>query len=104
MLIYRGKYDIYNVEIKAGQYEGGRLALTLFDTEDGIPVAIVTVNVPSVDLEKDEIIIKDYSENEGVLKFMKDNELAVDTGKTIPLGSIEFNIAKITDKLKDMIV
>lgn len=44
-----------------------RIALTLSDVEDGEPVAVATINLPELALAADEVVIKDYSENEGML-------------------------------------
>jgi hypothetical protein len=53
--------------VKLLYYNNGRVAIQLIDVEDGSPVAVATVNLPQYDLSEDEVIIKDYSENEGVL-------------------------------------
>lgn len=46
---------------------GDRLALRLLDATTGAPVAMATLNNPAIDLDPDELLIKDYSENEGML-------------------------------------
>lgn len=46
----------------------GRFALTVVDKEDRAPVCTATINMPEKHLEVDEVIIKDYSENQGVLE------------------------------------
>lgn len=51
-------------------YENGRTAIMLLDVEDNGPVAKATVNVPEVELKDDQIIIKDYSENEGMTEAL----------------------------------
>jgi hypothetical protein len=51
-------------------YGNGRIAIALFDPEQG-PTATLTVNVPELPLNEGEVFIKDYSENEGVLKDLK---------------------------------
>ncbi len=50
-----------------GTYDNERMAISLVDIEDNSRIAIATVNVPDVDLDDDEVIIKDSSENEGML-------------------------------------
>lgn len=49
------------------QYPNKRTALRLLDATDGSPVIMATVNIPAESIENDEVIIKNYSENEGVL-------------------------------------
>lgn len=91
-----------DVEIVPGKYSNGRLAIKLIDTLDDSPAANATVNISEADLADDEIIIKDWSENEGMLEFFVENGLAEDTGKTIPMGFVVANIVKVTDKLKSI--
>jgi|APSaa5957512576_1039674.scaffolds.fasta_scaffold12820_6 hypothetical protein len=58
------KFKQWNCEVEFGEYSNGRIAIELVDPE---PIAVATVNLPDVVLKDDEVIIKDYSENEGVL-------------------------------------
>jgi hypothetical protein len=44
-----------------------RIALILEDPEDGERIEVATINIPEEFLSKNEVIIKDYSENEGML-------------------------------------
>jgi hypothetical protein len=52
--------------IRKSQYINGRTALQLIDVNDGMQVAMATVNIPEEKIEEDEVIIKNYSENEGL--------------------------------------
>jgi hypothetical protein len=47
-----------------------RIALPLYDVHDGSPVAVATVHMPELALAADEVVIKDYSENEGMLSLL----------------------------------
>jgi len=68
--------DTYDVFLNITNYRNnGRKAIQLLDAEDGCPFMMVTVNVPEVELAEDEIIVKNYSENEGVLQFLIQNNL-----------------------------
>ena len=64
-------YTVYL--LTAGSYANGRKAIRIVDVEDGSPIMTATVNLPDVHLERDEIIIKNYSENEGCLPFLVTN-------------------------------
>ena len=67
-------YANYSVHIiNAGSYANGRRAIRIVDAEDSAAVMTATVNMPDVDLKEGEIIIKDYSENEGCLSFLVAN-------------------------------
>lgn len=66
------KYEVY---LSFGAYRNGRTAIELLDANDGFPVMVATVNLDNAHLTGDEIIIKDYSENEGVLDFLVQNKI-----------------------------
>lgn len=53
-------------EIKTGQYNTGSTAMQLV-SPDGELLLTATVNIPAVILHEDQVLIKDYSENEGIL-------------------------------------
>ncbi len=48
------------------QYPNGRTALRLVSVT-GEPLAMATVNIPEVELDADLVIIKDHSENAGMV-------------------------------------
>ncbi len=60
------------------------------------PFCMLTVNVPESKLLKEnEILIKNWSENEGIAKEAFKTGLFEDTGKSIPTGYCEAPIWKI---------
>ena len=61
------QFKQWNCLLDIRHYENNRTALLLIDAEDHSPVATATVNLPDVELKSNEVIIKDYSENEGML-------------------------------------
>jgi hypothetical protein len=72
--------------LEEGKYSNGRTALSLIDAENGEPVATATINVPDFDIKEDEVIIKDYSENHGMIEsLMKANIISA------PNKSIKWN-------------
>lgn len=66
-VMFRG----WKCRVERASYGGtNRIALQLTDVEDGSPVAIATVNMPELHLAADQVLIKDYSENEGMLALL----------------------------------
>ncbi len=49
---------------------GGRTAIQLVDAIDSLPVATASVNLPAQPLAADEVAIKSWSENEGLLDVL----------------------------------
>jgi hypothetical protein len=64
--------DIVSIEIDS--YENGRSAISLYDME-GEPFATATINVEEYEVALDKVIIKDYSENRGMYKFLLRNNI-----------------------------
>jgi hypothetical protein len=85
----------YNVDIRRKRYSNGRLALEIIDVEDGCPVMMATVNIPEANLKPDEVIIKNYSENEGVLEFLIENGIVSEPVRHISSGWVTCPIVKI---------
>lgn len=52
------------------RYSNNRIAIECLDPNDGEPIAVATVNLPDEHLGENEVFIKDYSENEGMLNSL----------------------------------
>ena len=92
-------------------YNNKVLALQLKDIDDGSPIASATVNLDQhahillSEMSKGHCIltfIKDYSENEGMLKALVDAQVVVDTGIRAPLNHVEVPVVELAhDKLEE---
>jgi hypothetical protein len=98
MYTLKTAYETYNVRLKFAKYNNGRTAIELIDVEDGCPVMMATVNLPETDLNEDEIIIKNYSENEGVLEFLIENGIVGNPLRTVSSGWITCPVVKLLKK------
>jgi hypothetical protein len=87
--------ETYDVTLKFGKYSNGRTAIELIDCEDGFPLMTATVNLPDAEIQDDEVIIKNYSENEGVLEFLIKNEIVSPPTRTIPTGWVTCQVVKL---------
>ena len=52
------------------RYPNDNIAIQLY--ADGTPYSTATLNDPELELEADQILIKDYSENEGMVKALQE--------------------------------
>ena len=86
------KYGEYDCILERLQYQNGRTALQLYDAVDGTPVLTATVNIPEAPLNSDQVLIKNWSENEGILDALIEHKVVVDTGVTVPTGFVEANL------------
>ena len=81
--------------IEKGQYGNGRIALSLEDTKKGETILVATINVPEEKIEKDEVIIKDYSENEGILDILIHAGIISKPVRIIETGMITAPVCKL---------
>lgn len=87
-----------NVTIALRKYENDRIAIQLNDATDGHPYAVATVNMPDVLLADNEVLIKDYSENEGVLDFLIRNNIVTPTPNGVQSGFVWLPVAILNDE------
>lgn len=84
---------IYHVWLEKATYANGRIALMLMDDEG--QVACATVNIPGHDLGPNEILVKTWSENEGMLGFLLANRIVADLGRDVPTGYVKARVCKL---------
>src|SRR6478752_6039555 len=82
--------DWKNVDILFPTYADGSQAITMVATEEGFaePLCKATVNLTAYDEMPAEgcVWIKDWSENDGVLKVLTDLKIVEETGRTAIAG------------------
>jgi hypothetical protein len=81
-------------------YNNKRTAIKLVDAEDGSPIAIATVNVPEAPMEHDEVAIKDYSENEGMLDVLMKARVVSAPIRFVQSGFVNIPVCKLLYKRK----
>jgi hypothetical protein len=86
------KFKHWDCKINIREYNNGRKALQLVDAKTAEPIATATVNVPDAILEDNEILIKDYSENTGMLNALVEAGIVTDTGKRIQSGFVNIPV------------
>jgi hypothetical protein len=92
------KYCNTEVRLQWGKYPGGQTMLRLWSNEG--PEMTVTCNVPDTRVLEGEIIVKDYSENEGVFdELVRLGVIAEQTG-VVHSGYVFLKIAKLTEEFK----
>lgn len=79
--------------------QGGGLSLRLVDAEDGASVARATSNLVGFQSEDDEVLIKNYAENTGILGTLVAAGLIEDTGRLVNSEYIDLNIVRLSPHL-----
>lgn len=85
--------------IETARYSNGRLAIELIDTEDGMPFTTATINIPEEPLGDDEVIIKTYSENEGLEQVLVQADIITEKVRYVSSGFISAPVYKVNPDL-----
>ena len=83
----------YTLQIQYGTYQEGNTYMKLIDCADGFLFAIATVNLPG--LTEGEVAIKNYSENEGVLYFLLENNIVEQPHRWINSGFVNIPVCRL---------
>jgi hypothetical protein len=70
------------------KYINGRTAIMLVDANNGEEVAMATVNVPEIPMDDNYVLIKDYSENAGMLQALQEAGIVKPTGCIFDVGCV----------------
>ena len=84
------KINGHKVKVQFNKYlNNDRVEIDLILDDDkyrGEPYCAATINVPEEHLEEDEVVIKTYSENEGVLEFLIENKIIHKPHRTVEVS------------------
>jgi hypothetical protein len=93
--------------IEKSHYTNGRTALILFNANEEkegghiiyppgtMQIAVATVNLPDVDLAPDEVIIKNWSENEGMLETLHNEDIIGPVLRIVKTGFVEAYVCQL---------
>ena len=86
-------------DVVFGEYENGRTAIRL--TENGSPLATATFNDPEISLEDNQVLVKNWSENKGMVDSLVEAGIVEKASSTyIPIGRFDSE-AWVCNLLKD---
>lgn len=95
MITHKSPYGEYQLSASFAKYANGQTAIKLFDVTDGMPFATATVCVEDNLLKADEVAIKDYSENEGILNSLIEADIVDHPHAFIQTGFVKIPICKL---------
>ncbi len=88
------RFQDWRCTARLQKYADGRPAIALV-ADDGSPVATATVNVPDIQLDPDEVVIKDWSENQGMLEALIDAGIVHPPHRSVPFGFVVGHVCKL---------
>ena len=92
-MIYNLFDNDYEVQVQKAEYKNGGTALQLIDAGDGTPFATATLWVEG--LASDEVAIKNYSENLGMLTFLVTNKIVEQPHRQINNGFVNIPVCRL---------
>ena len=97
-ITHRSPYGgTYSLKLFFRKYSNGQTRLDLIDSEDGLPYATATVAV-DMSIAEDEVIIKNYSENEGILESLINAGIVSHPVSFIRSGFVHLSVCKLLTK------
>jgi len=94
------KYVKGQVAVSKLYYNNGRIALELLDPDDGEIQATATVNVPEFPLKDGYVLLKGWSENEGIPEALEKAGVVRLTKHTVQTGFVKAQVAKLLVQLQ----
>lgn len=79
---------------RIGSYPNGRPCYGLVDA-NGESVYRVSVNLPDVELAPDELLVKDYSENTGMLAALREAAVVYSLNRSVPSGYVQLPVVRL---------
>lgn len=97
---FTSRYGTYVGRIVKTTYRTGHTAL-LLESDEG-PIASITVNMGGPPLPEGQVFVKDYSENEGMMKSLKDAGLVKSLKGFQRSGHVTVDLVELDmEKLKE---
>lgn len=98
----RVRFKQWDCIVRKRQYDNGRPALQLIDAEDGSPIATATVNLPDLPAEPNQVFVKDWSENEGMLNALVAAGVVKPTGQTVRSRFVEVPVCELQPPFREV--
>lgn len=90
------KFKKWNCIVEKTMYQSNdRTCLELTQVETGEPIAVATVNVPEYNLPDGHVLIKDYSENEGIAEALVNAKIIEPTNESIEMNWVTIKMYKL---------
>ena len=94
--MHKVKFKEWDCIVQFAKYaNNNRTAIELIHATEGDSVAMATINVPDEELEEDEVVIKDYSENEGMFEALVNANIISESVYHVATGMIMSPVCKL---------
>ncbi len=94
------RFNQYDCNVHITRYQGNnRIAICLVESETEEPVTTASLNIPHAKIESDEVAIKNYSENTGILDVLIDAGILSKPNWYYNSGFVEIPVCKILTQI-----
>ena len=95
MITFKSTYsdETVTVYLQSRNYTSGNVRIDLIDARDHCPYMSVTVNIDGLD--ENEVAIKNYSENEGILDVLVDEGIVKSPHRYVNSGFVRIPICEL---------
>lgn len=88
----RFEWNGYKCKLVKGTYQNKRAALVVIDEADGEVLTKASVNIDSVPLDAKQVLLKGYSENEGLPEVLVEAKAVKPTGRWVENNFVQIEI------------
>lgn len=85
----------FTCEVQRAKYGSGQNSLRLIDVEDGQPVATASVCLEDQPQQENQVFIKNYSENAGIMEALMLQGVISGPVAVIPGGHVNFTVHEL---------
>ena len=85
----------WDCRVELRRYRNGHRSIHLVDKETDEPIACATLNIPWYPLDEDAVIIKDYSENQGMMDALREAGIIEPMGIQVSAGYAEAEVCRL---------
>ena len=89
------RYREWDCILQKGRYIDNSIAILLVDAHDGEPITKATVAIDGANLRENQITVKDYSENEGMLDALIGIGLVTGVERRVQSGWVSVPVCNI---------
>lgn len=95
------KHEGQKLKVEYGKYHDGRTAISLIcdgGEDNGQPYMVASLNLPEARIKENQVVIKSYAENEGILEVLEEEGIVERTDYFVIIGHTRNFICNILKK------
>ena len=87
-----------NIHLNFGRYKDSNLIALQAVDDDNFPYMVISVNIPFHTDKKNLMVVKNWSENEGIEQVLLDNNIITNKHDTVHSGYVQANVYEVNQE------